>query len=248
MAGFIDCCGLVKSCLIQFNLMEEIIEEDEAAKRIQIESEKWQDIDRNDLWGGLTKKPFPLCDNLKSSLSRFYKERIETGTAVDLGCGNCESTTYLLQMGWKVIAVDSSEIALENLQQRANRLDPTWIQNKHLTLVCQDMETYRFPRNTQLVLAQNSLMCCNPEKIGDLFKKIYASLAVGGRLIGNFYLPPKDQMIEGLHRKFFGTWFANKPVVNFLLDNTGFQKEFCAYANYTLLEGPQSIEFVARKT
>src|SRR5579863_5896486 len=161
MACFIDCCGLIKAFLIQFNLMEETIEEDEAAERIQIESKKWQDIDRNDLWGNLTKKPFPLCDNL----SRLYKERIETGTAVDLGCGNCESTTYLLQMGWKVIAVDSSKIALENLQQRANRLDPTWIQNKQLILVCQDMETYRFPKNTQLVLAQNSLMCCNPEKI-----------------------------------------------------------------------------------
>lgn len=258
MLSPVDCCGLF-NFITRLTLPEEKIDKYEAKERLLTESREWHLAKKSYLsrllhedagdafWASLTQRPFPINKQLQNSLPKFKKEGLKSQTVVYLGCGNSESTIYLLERKWNVIAIDNSQGALENLLQRTNQLNPNWIQNGQLKLVCQNMETYCFPKNVQIVLADNSLMHCDPMKIRDLFKSIYASLSKGGRIIGNFYPAPKDQKIERLFREVFQVWLTDKAMVDFLLEDTGFQTEVCAYNTYCFISDPTTIEFVGLK-
>lgn len=246
----IDCCGIFKFCLTQLGLVTEKLDEHDAFERLEKESIAWQqrndDESLNDLinWEKLTKNPFPACNKLINCLDKYKKEGVNCRTAIYLGPGNDYNTTLLLERGWKVIAVDNSEGVLINLKKRVQQLNPNWIISRQFTYVCENMETYRFPENVQIVLAQNSLVHCDPLKIRNLFRKINLSLKKGGYLIGNLYLPPKDEKIKELFRKVWKVWLTDMATVNFLLDDAGFQKDMCTYDSWF---EPNTIEFVGRK-
>lgn len=230
----------------------------EAIKRLQTESNEcihaesfaksfFEGFEELDIWATLSKREFPVCRHLESSLTKLERKGIKKGTVVYLGCGNSKSTTYLLEKGYNVIALDNSKEALENLIAKTIQLNPLWHSSGQLTTVCQNMETYCFPNNVQLILADNSLMHCDPMKIQALFKKIYRALSKGGLFIGNFYSTPKDPMIETVFRAVFKVWFADKALTNFLLDDAGFHKEMPARVPCILFSDTILIEFIGQK-
>jgi SAM-dependent methyltransferase len=245
MLNEIDCTGLLTW---YWGDNKEESDQAEVLKKIIIESEKWRIIENLEGFnysGHFAKKIFPLCKYLESSINQMKREDIESGTAIDLGCGNSETTTHLLKMGWKVFAVDPSKEMLLNLLQRANGLNSEWRNNNQLSVVCQKMEEYELPENIQLVIANNSLLHCDPKKIRSLFQRIFNCLSKCGRFIGNFNLAPKENDQEYIFRLVFKAWFADKPTVEYLLDDAGFQTEVCAYNSYWF--EPTLVEFVGRK-
>lgn len=242
-----DCCGGIAYCCAQLGLVDEKIDKYEAVKRLEKESQKWLYEDRSSFWGDFTQSPSRISQQLENSLIKFQEEGIKPGIAVDLGCGNSSSTIYLLQRGWKVIAVDSSKKVLENLHKRANEQGSNWITDGQLTLVCQKIETYEFPQNIQIIVANDSLPYCDPTKVKYVWDRAYISLAKGGRIIGNFFPDPMNTLVEEIQRTLMGGWFTDKAVVNALLDETGYQKEVCAYNKYWFQSDPRCIEFVGRK-
>lgn len=227
---------------------EEQIDSKEAYQRIEKESQNWIRGNRNEFWSMFTQQPAPVHDLLVKTVAKFEEERVPPGVAVELGCGNSQSAIYLLQKGWKVIAVDNSEGVLDHLKELVHQSGSNWIQDGQLTLVCQEMEEYQFPLNVRLIFARDALPYCNPNKLKIVWDRAYDSLEKGGRIAGNFFTPNHtNPTADIVQRVLMGVWFTEKAVVNALLDDRGYEKEVLGYNKYWFEPDPRCIEFIAHK-
>jgi SAM-dependent methyltransferase len=243
----IDCCGFFTVCLTKLGVVDEKIDIYEAQKRLKMEAENWSVGDSEEFWPFFTQSPSPPNEQLPRILNTFEKEEVKPGLAVDLGCGNSTSTLCLLERGWKVIAVDCTNAALEHLKKRVNHVNKGWLTHKRLILVHCRMEDFKFPKNVQMIIANDSLNYCDPSKLIHVWRKCHSSLAKGGRVVGNFFVTPSNPMAEQLGRQLMGGWYSDKGVVDALLDDSGYKKELCAYNKKWYEPGPMCIEFRGKK-
>jgi tellurite methyltransferase len=102
----------------------------------------------------------------------------EPGRAVDLGCGSGIETLAMLTRGWRVLATDAEEEAIERARQRV----PPELE-EHLQTRVARMEEVELPR-ADLLLASFSLFFCDPGRFADVWRKICGSLTGGGRFVG----------------------------------------------------------------
>jgi tellurite methyltransferase len=101
--------------------------------------------------------------------------------AVDLGSGDGRDAIELLRRGWSVLAIDAEPAAIERLRAR-----PDLPAGATLTCLCQRFENAAWPP-ADLVNASFSLPLCPPDRFGDLWARIVASLKPGGRFAGQLY-------------------------------------------------------------
>ncbi len=218
----------------------------EVFTRIEQEAIYFDGVDRKGFWTTYSRQPIAdIHPSLVKVVSQFEKEGIKDKTVLDLGCGKANSTLYLLEKGWRVIAVDYSQEALDNLKAVVERTHPEWLENGQLTLVCENIETYQFPKNVSVVLANRILPYLNPLKIREIWNKIYGSLAKGWLLVGLFYPWVKDPVqLIGL-RALAGAWFTDINTVKGLLEDKNYEEvEFCQ----SRFSNAENIEFVAKKS
>lgn len=127
----------------------------------------------------MEKEFYNKTKNLTSSrLLRKFFENNEIGKnriAIDLGCGACKDTKYLLEKGCKVIAVDCNYIS-EYIE----------IKNPKLTFTKTTFENLEFSK-VDLVNAQNSLPFCNPKNFNCVINKMKNAINNNGYFIGNFF-------------------------------------------------------------
>jgi SAM-dependent methyltransferase len=121
----------------------------------------------------------PPRRTLLSALDRF--DPAGPRRAVDLGCGDGRDTIELLRRGWAVIAIDAAPVALDRLKARPD-LPP----GAKLDAVCGKFETTEWPA-VDLVNASFCLPLCPPGLFPALWRKITASLVLGGRFAGQLY-------------------------------------------------------------
>ena len=118
---------------------------------------------------------------------------------LDLGCGNCVDTEYLLQQGFSAVAVDSSNVSLECIKK---------LPQEKLFFVNDVIENYLFPKdNFDLVNAQWVLPYIQKEHFQRVFKEILSSMKKGGFFTGQL-LGRKDDLA-----------FSNIKTMNFLSKN-----------------------------
>jgi tellurite methyltransferase len=122
-------------------------------------------------------------ETLLAALERFEaeppnRERL----AVDLGCGTGRDTKELLRRGWRVLAIDAQEEAIERLREQDDVLAA---QDRLETLVA-DFESATLPAN-DLVNASFSLPFCPPESFARLWQQVVSSLLPGGRFCGQLF-------------------------------------------------------------
>ena len=68
------------------------------------------------------------------------------GLALDMAAGPCHTAVHLATMGYRVIALDCSVIALQIGQQLAARM------NTHISVVAADLDEWQFPQSAFTVL------------------------------------------------------------------------------------------------
>ncbi len=120
---------------------------------------------------------------LLAALERFDAEPAERERlAVDLGCGTGRDTLEALRRGWRVLAIDAQEEAVERLRQH----DDAVVASDRLQALVADFESARWPA-ADLVNASYALPFCPPEGFGALWNRIASSLASGGRFSGQLF-------------------------------------------------------------
>jgi SAM-dependent methyltransferase len=116
------------------------------------------------------------------------------GAALDLACGAGRNALHLAQLGWKVVAVDSSANAIRALKERARGL-PVEIRRA-------DLERGEF------TIAPNSynLVCDFLYLQRDLFPQLREGVRPGGLFLGSFRLSGTFGLKPGELRAEFPDW------------------------------------------
>lgn len=115
--------------------------------------------------------------------------------ALDLGCGAGRDTFELLRRGWRVLAIDGQDAAIEHLLAKVSAQD----QNRLQTQI-NPFDQLTLPQ-AELVNASFSLPFCAPGYFDRLWEQITASLSASGRFSGHFF---------GVHDE-----WANNPQMTF---------------------------------
>jgi len=198
------------------------VDEEAARDRLGFESVLWEKTqdDRSEFWNNFQAN-MRLYDRLsplvEKGITILESSGIEKGVAVDLGCGIDSTTFHLLNRGWKVYAVDSSESVIKTLEERGKK----WIEEGQLVLVNQSIEEFEFPEKVHLVTASDSLPYCNPKKINQVFLDIKGALLPQGVLVCNFF-PYENLLVDGALRYMFGAWMTTKCVVERVVESAEF--------------------------
>lgn len=128
----------------------------------------------------------PPRETLVMAADRFDAERREDVAsgqllAIDLGCGDGRDTVELLRRGWRVIAMDSNEVGIRRLMERAEvdwmpRLEARVASYEDAPLVPAD-----------LINASFSIPHIEPSEFPKLWTKIASAIKPGGRFAGQFF-------------------------------------------------------------
>ncbi|HYE61953.1 MAG TPA: class I SAM-dependent methyltransferase [Phycisphaerales bacterium] len=129
----------------------------------------------------------PARDTLLKALDLFEREDAAGGgkrerLAVDLGCGSGRDTLELLGRGWRVLAIDSSPLAVELLKKKVVAAE----QRSRLETRVAGFEGLKLPR-VELVNASYALPFCDPGAFEALWREIVGAIPVGGRFAGQFF-------------------------------------------------------------
>ena len=103
------------------------------------------------------------------------------GFAVDLGCGDGRDTRLMLERGWRVLAIDAEPAAFERLSARV----PPEAHDRLETQVA-PFEDARWPE-ADLVNASFSLPFCAPDRFDEVWSRVRAGIAPGGRFAGQLF-------------------------------------------------------------
>jgi SAM-dependent methyltransferase len=127
----------------------------------------------------------PARDTLLKALELFEKEDAAKGRqerfAIDLGCGSGRDTFELLNRGWRVLAIDSSPLAIELL---AGKVPEN--QKARLETRAAGFEGLTLPR-ADLANASYALPFCDPGAFPAAWSTIVGAIPVGGRFAGQFF-------------------------------------------------------------
>jgi tellurite methyltransferase len=130
------------------------------------------------------------------------------GRAIDLGCGAGIDTLAMLSRGWRVFATDAEREAIDRLRARV----PGDLAGRLETRVS-PMEEVELPP-ADLLFASFSLFFCDPARFPDVWRRIGAALAGGGRFVGELlgdrdtWAPEADMssFAESQARSLFDGW------------------------------------------
>lgn len=112
----------------------------------------------------------------------FALERFEhPGRAVDLGCGTGRDAVELLRRGWAVTAIDAQHEAIARLRSR-----DLGTGSARLTTRVSRFEDATWGE-ADLVNASWALPFCPPARFAEVWARIEASIAPGGRFSGQLF-------------------------------------------------------------
>lgn len=125
----------------------------------------------------------PPRETLLFALDRFDSERQpgDRRFAIDLGCGNGRDTIELLRRGWRVLAVDAEQAAIDGLKGRSGLPPDIALETRVARF-----ETIDLPE-ADLVNSSFALPLVPPVAFPDLWDRIVAALHSGGRVSCQLY-------------------------------------------------------------
>jgi hypothetical protein len=228
---------------IYIRIKEEKLTLKEAFFRIQSEEENWEKGSEIS-FDELIKSHPKINPNLTNVLCNINQEKIKPGHVVVFGASSSAEIILLLEKGHTVSVVDSSGEACKYLETVANIFNSGWVENGKMKLSCDEIDNYKFPKNVQIILANDYLSHCSPTKIRSLWDNAYQSLEKNGRIIGSFF---ENDPNEEMNEREKGVWYTSKPIVTALLQGKNYYMEILEYNKYWFESGTRSIEFIGKK-
>ena len=126
------------------------------------------------------------------ALITTFASSAQPGQALDLACGAGRHALWLAEHGWTVTAVDSSQIAIEFLQEQC-RARGVAVQS-----VVADLEKHEFaipPESSDLIVVCNYLQ-------RDLFPSIRAGTRLGGLVIAIIAMVDVDPRVRPMNPEY----------------------------------------------
>jgi SAM-dependent methyltransferase len=121
-------------------------------------------------------------ETLIKALELFAAERTDRERfAIDLGCGAGNDTLALLSAGWRVLAIDREQEAIDRVLSRTPPSDLSRLE----CLVASFAEA-QLPA-CDLLNASFSLPFCRPEDFDAVWSNVVASVRQGGRFAGQLF-------------------------------------------------------------
>lgn len=117
-----------------------------------------------------------------SSIVSHYHSMASKGRALDLAAGNGRNTLFLADKGFRIDAVDISDVAMERLKDKAH---------PRVTPLCVDLDTYDIPESTYDLIINIRFLDRR------LFPAMKEGLKRGGVLIFESYLMPPPSVDAG---------------------------------------------------
>ncbi|RFA29035.1 hypothetical protein CAI21_11360 [Alkalilimnicola ehrlichii] len=121
----------------------------------------------------------PVSPLLKQAL-QCYGRPGDKSLAIDLGCGAGKEVDYLLDGGWRVLAIDAEEQAIAGLTDRPEYGD-------RLDARCQRFESLSVLPTAALIHAGLSLPFCSPERFEQFWACVSSALEPGGIFAGHLF-------------------------------------------------------------
>lgn len=116
-----------------------------------------------------------IGDSNPSDILSKYFSLAPIGNALDIACGNGRNSKFLARKGFKVDAVDISNIALSQLSDNDTRINA----------ICQDIDTWQIPQNRYQLIINIRFLDRR------LFPMIKKGLKPGGVLIFKSFINEK---------------------------------------------------------
>jgi SAM-dependent methyltransferase len=110
---------------------------------------------------------------------------VPPGHALDLACGLGRNALYLASLGWRVTALDSSQVAIDSLPNT-------------VTAQCVDLESPDF----QIAPATYDLICDCYYLYRNLFPQIWTALKTGGLFVGVIPMIDDDPAIHPMNPEY----------------------------------------------
>ena len=126
-------------------------------------------------WDGRYEAVDGLWSRAPNALLVEFAEALSPGRALDIGGGEGRNAIWLARQGWRVTALDVSEVALERATQRAAK------EGVELECVVGDWREYEAPPSS-LDLAVISFMHPRPAERATMFESVRQALVPGGHL------------------------------------------------------------------
>ncbi len=109
-------------------------------------------------------------ENIKPSqtLSLIWKNFLANSKILDLGCGQGDDSLFLAKNGFAVVAVDSSNVIIDQLKIKKNKFNLD-----NLELVCDDINNFYIAKNQyQVIICRNVLNFLDKVKALEIIKNL----------------------------------------------------------------------------
>jgi SAM-dependent methyltransferase len=121
--------------------------------------------------------------NIAPLVLEHCQATVSEKVALDLGCGSGSSSFFLLERGWKVVAIDADETMLARIREEGR----AWIESGQLTVTQADIHELKLSDQFDLVIASDIFPYLNPKKLFEVWVKIHQATHKGGFFIGSFF-------------------------------------------------------------
>lgn len=125
-------------------------------------------------WDGMYRNRQAAWDGEPNSLLAETVDGLAPGTALDVGCGEGADAIWLARRGWRVTAMDLSEVALD----RARAADP----EGRLTWLHADLLSWQ-PPTAAFDLVSGQFLHIPPAERPAFFGRLAQAVRPGGRLL-----------------------------------------------------------------
>lgn len=122
---------------------------------------------------------------------------LDTGKALDIGCGTGDTSIFLARQGWKVVAIDFVERALDSAKKKAAAAGATV---RFLRADATKLGSYGVGGGFTLLCDNGCMHGLSDEQRDAYVREVSAAAASGARLLLVAFLPGKRRGPRGIDR------------------------------------------------